>query len=520
MWASFLTLVASGVGFATRAASGGVWDGEFGLGQAEFGKILGAGFLGFGLMIFFGGILVERFGYKRLLAFAFVLHTISGIMLFTADPLFAGWRESDPSTATDKVATLLYWSAFLFSICQGLYEAVINPLIAQLYPKQKTHYLNILHAGWPGGIIIGGLFAACFLGNDAWIVSLPWQASLTFFLVFVLAYGLLALPEKFPPTVGEASEEGFAVVFSCFLSIPFLVLIVLHGLIGYMELGVDSWISRLMENLVPNAIIVLVYTSMLMFVLRFFAGPIVHRLNPIGLLLASSVIACAGLLWLSQPIENVALIFVAATFYSLGKAFLWPTMLGVAGERYPKSGSVAMGALAAAGMITVGQIANPRIGAQQGFAMSEELQARAPEAFERYAAPEPMTSWGYTYREVIPEYVSAADKVEFEDGQPVSLEPFMEAELIAPEKKETLMQHAATDIPAVQSANIIGGRLALYWTAAIPAAMTVGFLGLLIYYALQGGYKPVDLEESAKHAGPQPPDAGEEHPEEVEATAY
>ena len=162
------------------------------------------------------------------------------------------------------------------------------------------------------------------------------------------------------------------------------MLIVLHGLIGYMELGVDSWQTRLMENLVENSVIVLIYTSLLMFVLRFCAGPIVHKLNPIGLLLLSSVIAVAGLFWLSIPTDTVFVLFAAATLYSLGKAFLWPTMLAVAGERYPQSGAVAMSALGAAGMIAVGFVGGKMIGAQQSNETGKAL-ANTQEVHARYS---------------------------------------------------------------------------------------------------------------------------------------
>jgi MFS family permease len=497
MVASFLTLVASGIGFATRTAAGGPWEREFNLGGGEFGTILGAGFLGMGLMIFFGGILVEKFGYKRLLMLAFVLHLISAVLLFAANPLFEGWRESDPENATDNVFYVLYWSAFLFSICQGLYEAVINPLIAQLYPENKTHYLNILHAGWPAGMIIGGLFAAGFIGEDAWFATLPWQFALSSFALVVLAYGVMVIPEKFPETVGETSGN-FGTVFSCFASIPFLVLIVLHALIGYMELGVDSWMTKLMENLLENSVLILVYTSFLMFILRFFAGPIVHKVNPIGLLLGSSVIACLGLLWLGSPIQSVGMIFVAATFYSFGKAFLWPTMLGVAGERYPQSGSVAMGALGAAGMLCVGQIAGPRIGTQQGYAMSENLQQTAPETFERYAADEPVSQWFHDYTPLDAAKLNAANATKLVNGKPMTTDAIANAELIPKEEKSTLIEHAAIDIPAVQDAYLYGGRRALTLTSYVPAAMAIGFLGLLIYYRSIGGYKVITLEGGTK----------------------
>ncbi len=499
MLASFLTLVASGIGFATRTAAGGPWEREFNLAGADFGAILGAGFLGFGLMIFFGGILVEKFGYKKLLMLAFILHLISAGMLFLANPLFDGWRESDPENATSNVFRILFWSAFLFSICQGLYEAVINPLIAQIYPENKTHYLNILHAGWPAGMIIGGLFAAGFIGESCWFVELPWQWALSSFALVVLAYGIMVIPERFPETVGESSGN-FATVFSCFASIPFLILIILHALIGYMELGVDSWMTKLMENLLPNSVIILVYTSLLMFILRFFAGPIIHKINPIGLLFGSSVIACLGLLWLGSPIQSVFMIFVAATFYSFGKAFLWPTMLGVAGERYPQSGSVAMGALGAAGMLCVGQIAGPRIGTQQGYEMSTNLQQTAPDTFTRYASPETISAWGMTYQPLDAAKLNAANGAELVDGKPKNTDSIADAKLIPEAEKAVLIENADKDFPAVQDSYLFGGRRALTLTSYIPAMMAVGFLGLLIYFKSIGGYKPVSLDEAQRES--------------------
>lgn len=501
MWASFLTLVASGVGFANRAAAGGEWEREFGIGGGDFGAIMGAGFLGFGLMIFFGGVIVEKLGYKLVLAVAFLGHLASAVLLFAANPMFDGWHKADPTTATANVVQLLYWSTFIFSICQGLYEAVINPMIAQLYPENQTHYLNILHAGWPGGMIVGGLFAACFLGADAWITSLPWAVCLASFAVFVLAYGVMALPEKFPETAAATGGGDFARVFSCFASVPFLILIVMHALIGYMELGVDSWMAKLMENLLPNAILVLVYTSALMFVLRFFAGPIVHRINPIGLLLGSSVIAALGLLWLGQPIDSVFMVFVAATFYSFGKAFLWPTMLAVAGERYPQCGSVAMGALGAAGMICVGQIGGARIGTQQGYHMSQILEEKAPETFARYAADETTEAFGYEYKPLIAERLNAANSIHLADGKVSDTSSISDAGLIAAEDKAVLLENADADVPAVQDSYLAGGRQALIDTAQIPMGMTIGFLILAIYYKSIGGYKVLDVHGNPIEGG-------------------
>ena len=151
MIASFLTLVAAGMGFAARGAAGPAWA-EMGIGPGDFGAIMGAGFLGFGFVILGGGVLVELFGYKKLLLLAIVLHFVSAGMLYIAPGMYEGWVEADAAASTN-VQNLLYWSVFLFSICAGLYEAVINPLVGQLYPEDQTHYLNVLHAGWPGGLM-------------------------------------------------------------------------------------------------------------------------------------------------------------------------------------------------------------------------------------------------------------------------------------------------------------------------------------------------------------------------------
>ena len=377
-----------------------------------------------------------------------------------------------------------------------MYEAVINPLISDLYPENKTHYLNILHAGWPGGMILGGLFAACFMGKEPWIQHIPWQYAMSAFGVFVLAYAVLAFPEKFPRTA-SSHHANFSATFACFLSLPFLLLMVLHALIGYMELGVDSWISKLLENVLPNAIVILVYTSALMFILRFFAGPIVHRLNPIGLLFTSSVIACLGLVWLSQEIEGVLTVFAAVTFYSFGKAFLWPTMLAVAGERYPGSGAVAMGALGAAGMLTVGLIAGPTIGAQQGYFTSKNLNETAPMTFERYVGND-KKYLSYEYKELAGDKLAAASATAVEEGKVTDTSAFANAELLDDQTKQILAENASVDVPAVKASYLYGSRKTLRLTAYVPAAMAVGFLILLVYYKSIGGYKVLNADGTEK----------------------
>ena len=531
MWASFLTLVASGVGFAVRAAMAGTWEAEFNIG-VEFGAIMGAGFLGFGMMIFFGGILVEKFGYKSLLVIAFLLHLISAGMIFAAQPAYDAAIEQDPAAATAAAFNILFWSTFLFSIAQGLYEAVINPMIAQLYPDNQTHYLNILHAGWPGGMIIGGLIAVCFVGQDAWVMPVDyWEVVLAGFAVIVVLYGAIAFSCPFPATAAKKQKGNFAVLFSCFFSPVFLLLILLHACVGYVELGVDSWVTKLMNNLMPNAILILIYTSFLMFILRFFAGPIVHRINPIGLLLVSSILACLGLLWLGSDIQSVVMIFAAATLYSLGKAFFWPTMLGVAGERYPQSGAIAMGALGAAGMLTVGLVAGSGIGYKQASNASSYLAEASNSTFERYAEekekglmiaiPTKIEMLGIPnieipipvakYRGLTPNITNAANEVRRKEDGTLDTSAFAKLKeslpAVAPDDApdgqtksdiDDLLVTIEDDYPLVQTADLKGGRRALTMTAAVPAAMAVGFLILLGYFAATGGYKKLIVNDDGE----------------------
>ncbi len=104
---------------------------------------------------------------------------------------------------------------FMFALANGLCEAVINPLVATLYSMQKTHYLNILHAGWPGGLVIGGLGAYCFVGNDAAIVHLRWEIPMAIFLIPTLAYGILTIIEKFPVSERESGRCGSILAKCC-----------------------------------------------------------------------------------------------------------------------------------------------------------------------------------------------------------------------------------------------------------------------------------------------------------------
>jgi len=54
--------------------------------------------------------------------------------------------------------------------------------------------------------------------------------------------------------------------------------------------------------------------------------------------------------------------------------------------------------------------------------------------------------------------------------------------------KKGASESASKDEPPVKEARLEGGRMALTWTAAVPATMALGYLLLILYFRSKGGY--------------------------------
>ncbi|HET6326760.1 MAG TPA: MFS transporter [Planctomycetaceae bacterium] len=481
-FASFMTLIAAGLGFALRGAILSDWESQFGFTKQVLGTITGGGLVGGGVTIILFSTVTDRLGYKTILMMAFVLHVLSAVVTLAATPVYAAFGQ----TAT---LNCLYWGMFMFSSANGLCETAINPLVATLYPRQKTHYLNILHAGWPGGMVVGGALAYFFCGQNAAWTHLRWEILMGLFLIPTAIYGFIILFEKFPLSEARAAGVGFSTMLLEFASPIFLMLVVLMAMVGYVELGTDSWITNIMNNVIKGkAFILFVYMQILMFVLRFFAGPIVEKINPIGLLFCGACLAAIGLASLSYA-AAAALVFVAGTTYALGKTFFWPTMLGVVGERFPKGGALTMGTLGSIGMLSAGLLGGPGIGYQQDYFASQELREKSPEIYKQYVAPEKS-------------HFLFFEPISGLDGKKVS-DLIDQAEKIEKgEKAEPLTEQQALDVKPVEEARLYGGRMALRYTSIIPVIMACGYLLLIGYFRAKGGYKveilhgkPMDGEE-------------------------
>ncbi len=478
LWASFLTLIAAGVGFAIRAAILGDWEEQFGFTKTELGGITGGGLVGFGVIIIISSLFVDRVGYKPILCLAFLLHVLSGVITVAATPVYGMYGK-------DATYWCLYIGMFMFAIANGLCEAVINPLVAQLYPRDKTHYLNLLHAGWPGGLIVGAILAYLFCGNSAVVTHLRWEIPILFFLAPAIIYGGMILREKFPTSDVVEAGITFGSMLREFVSPLLLFLLLLHAMVGFVELGTDSWIMDIMKSVISGyAVLLFIYTSAIMFVLRFFAGPIVEKINPIGLLFCSAVLATIGLAWLGLAGSVGWMILVAATIYGVGKTFFWPTMLGVVGERFPKGGAITMGTAGGIGMLSAGLLGGPGIGYMQDVAASRELKQRDGEMYERFIAEQPTSFLFFPPTDALD-----GKKV----GEVKNIKSAEGIEALTEEQRKLF------------EASMNGGQRALLWTAAVPAAMAIGYLILILYFRSIGGYKPEHIGDEYYTGGVEGP---------------
>jgi hypothetical protein len=305
---------------------------------------------------------------------------------------------------------------------------------------------------------------------------------------------------RFPTSEAAAAGISLGRMLLEFTSPILLMLLVLHAMVGYVELGTDSWITNITGTILEHpryGLMLFMWTSGLMFVLRFFAGPIVHKISPLGLLFVSGILGCTGLLLLGSA-NSILFCVIAATIYGFGKTFLWPTMLGVVSERFPRGGAVTLGMMGGVGMLSAGLLGGPGIGYKQDFFAVRNLEATDPGAYARYKSSDlasflffpPVAGLDQARVAVLGDNGKGLQQqvAEFTaGGRPLSDDKNLEA-------LETWWTtygkpHADEDRDPVKNATLYGGQMALTYTAAVPAAMAIGYLILIIYFMTQGGYK-------------------------------
>ncbi|MFM8435971.1 MAG: MFS transporter [Planctomycetia bacterium] len=507
LWAGFMAILAAGVGFAIRGGILDNWREEFGFTALQVGQITGAGLTGFCFGIIIGGLIVDKLGYGKLVALALVGHILSALVTFSA-------------ASQANAYQMLFWGSFIFAFANGTLEAVANPLVATVFPNNRTHYLNILHASWPAGMVLGTV--AGWVLDDRLHIDWRWQLAL--YLVPTALYALMFLGQKFPKSEAAAKGASFIDMFrdvgilgsavACYLlalffggifkelglanaatigyalggalllavafmtkfsigSLLLFVLFVTHALVGAVELGTDSWIQNITGNLFTSeqGKALFIWTSVIMFGLRFCAHFIETRLglSPIGLLLASSILAFVGLRFASG-MNTFPAALAALGIYAVGKTFFWPTMLAVVGDRFPQTGAVAMSIMGGIGMLSAGLIGGPGLGYCKDRFAGEALQRADAAVYERYKSETPSRFLDIPSTEV------------FGLDGPKVAEARAAAAAASPEQK------------AAVTADQQGDRETLKVDAFIPAAMAAVYLALLVYFKATGGYRRVEMK--------------------------
>jgi MFS family permease len=350
---SVIALVTAGVSFSMRSSIATALRATFfdpinaAHSEQMIGAVLGIASLGFAITIAVGSPLCDYLGMGPLLILSSLCFMGGTLIVDFAGQLATG----------ESIYWVLWGGVLLIGIGWGLVEAVINPLITTLYPDDKTAKLNILHAWWPGGLIIGGLLGLLLDKMD-----FNWQIKIGTTLVPAITFLLMTLGTKFPPTERVASGVSTGQMFKELLRPMFVVWFLSMFLTAASELAPGQWVDNALTRTVGmRGIWLLIYVSALMFVMRHFAGGIAHKLSSVGLLWCSALLASLGLVFLSvanSPVTGL----LAATVWGAGVCYMWPTMLASSSERFPRGGALLIGLMGTAGNLSVSYVL-PQMGA-------------------------------------------------------------------------------------------------------------------------------------------------------------
>jgi MFS family permease len=342
--------------FAIRGDIAGPMTVAFRITNEQMGLVFSPAFWAFTLAIFTSGTLVDIVGMR-------IIHVLSAVGFIGGVTLVLLAPRPDAPVASlfDHPGTMLLFAGFfMFGLSHGLVEGVINPLIATIYSDQKTKKIVAVHAWWPAGLIIGGLLTLALTS----FFNAPWQLRLSMILIPAIAYLLLALSMPYPKTERVTSNISTAEMWRQTTRPLFLILFLCMWMTAAVEIGPDQWFPRVMGAMVPqlspesgSGVLFLVYTAGLMFVLRMWGSGVTHK-SPLGTLIGSSLLAGIGLYWLGALDEqsSAAVALAAATIFGVGKTFLWPTMLGITAELFPRGGALLLSLMGGAGMLSVGLV--------------------------------------------------------------------------------------------------------------------------------------------------------------------
>lgn len=353
-WICVLALFTAAISFSIRTGASGaikeaLLDPSVPLQSGELiAAALGNSFLGFALSLLIISPLLDVFGAKKVVLLASACFILGPILILLA-PVGGDF---------EAVYGLLTAGMIISGIGWGATEASINPVTAAIYPDDKTGRMNILHAWWPAGIVVGGLLSLLFFQQ----LGLSWQMLIAMIPISGVVFGAWAMTQKFPKTESTAMGVPFKEMLAEPFKRPsFWIFPAIMFLTASAELAPGSWVDvSLTQTVGMPGIVVLIYVSAIMFIMRHFAGALDKRFSDMGLLFLCTIPAAIGLYLLSVANSPVTAI-VAATLWALGVCFMWPTMLAAVAKRYPRGGPWTIGILGFAGAMAI-YLVLPEIG--------------------------------------------------------------------------------------------------------------------------------------------------------------
>lgn len=357
--ASCLALTVTAMTFAIRAGILSQLSQDFALSDTQLGWINAMAFLGFPVATMLGGLLYNYLGAKKLIIIALVGHIVGLILTIQAGGFWS-----------------LLISTFCIGFANGAVEAGCNPLIADMYHKNQTTMLNRFHVWFPGGIVIGALLSK-FMTD----MSMGWQLQIAIMLLPTIVYGYLILSQQFPET--DNIETSTSKNIRGLLSPLFLFMAFCMTLTATSELGTQQWIERILGASGASPMLIMAMITGVMAVGRYFAGPLVHRLNPSGVLFASAIFTALGIF--SMSMATGPMVYVSALIFAIGVTYFWPTMIGFVAENIPQTGALGMSIMGGVGMFAV-SMWNPFIGQWIDDARQQALMANSDPQMAELAA--------------------------------------------------------------------------------------------------------------------------------------
>ncbi|WP_326522993.1 MFS transporter [Sphingomonas sp.] len=488
---SFAAIAATSFCFVLRALVVDTWGVEYALSGTQKGELLGVGLWPFAITIVLMSLFIDRIGFRTAFVFAAAMHAGGLAIILSASGYW-----------------MLYAGTFAMALGNGAVEAAANPLVATLYPEDRSKWLNRLHAAWPGGMIAGGLLAMAMADGFGW------RAKVFLMALPVAIYALMLLRQRFPVServaagvpyrtmIGEAGWISALLVVGLMVMelgrvggwpapvqigviaavtiafglwsrsagrLLYIILILLMIPLAITELSTDSWISSLLapelgrHGWQPGW--VLVFTAGIVFVVRLFAGTIIGVLTPFVTLALASALAAAGLYLLAGA--EAGGIVLAATLYGVGKSFFWGTSLAVASDRFPRGGAVTINVIAGVGMLAAGILGSTLLGSVQDRATATAMvahdTANRTTLSQRYLVERPASVFG-SYRAL--------------DDRALATAPEADRQLIAG-MVEASKKEALRDM------------------ALLPIATMIAFLMLAVWFRRRGGYAAVRLDTVA-----------------------